>query len=92
MMPEITLLGWFHNILGISSIILGFYSFFSFKLISWNKIPSRVYLILTFITALSSLAIYNQGGFGIAHIMGVLALLAVFCGIYVEKTKILGSS
>ncbi|EJP72708.1 MAG: hypothetical protein NT02SARS_0998 [SAR86 cluster bacterium SAR86B] len=34
--------------------------------------------------------IYNQGGFGIAHILGVLTLLAVVIGIFVEKTLILG--
>ena len=89
-MPEITLIGWFHTVIGIVSILLGFYSFFSFKLLSWNKIPSRIYLVLTFITAVTALAIYNQGGFGIAHIMGVLAVLAVLCGVYVERTRILG--
>ena len=89
-MPEITLIGWFHTLIGIASILLGFYSFFSFKLLSWNKIPSRIYLVLTFITAVTALAIYNQGGFGIAHIMGVLAVLAVLCGVHVERTRILG--
>ena len=89
-MPDITLLGWFHTLLGIASILLGFFSFFSFKLLSWNKIPSRIYLVLTFITAVSALGIYNQGGFGIAHVMGVLAVLAVLCGVYVERTRILG--
>ena len=89
-MPEITLTGWFHTVLGIASIILGLYSFFSFKLLSWNNIASRIYLVLTFITAVTALSIYNQGGFGIAHVMGVLAVLAVFCGIYVEKTRVLG--
>ena len=74
---EITLIGWFHTVIGIASILLGFYSFFSFKLLSWNKIPSRIYLVLTFITAVTALAIYNQGGFGIAHVMGVLAVLAL---------------
>ena len=89
-MPDITLLGWFHTVLGIASILLGFFSFISFKLLSWNKIPSRIYLVLTFITALSALGICNQGGFGVAHVMGVLAVLAVLCGVYVERTRILG--
>ena len=63
-MPEITLIGWFHTVIGIASILLGFYSFFSFKLLSWNKIPSRVYLVLTFITAVIFLfAIYFLNNF-----------------------------
>ena len=86
-MPDITLLGWFHTVLGIASILLGFFSLFSFKFLSWNKIPSRIYLVLTFITALSALGIYNQGRFGIAHVMGVLAVLAVLCGYMLRELE-----
>ena len=89
-MPEITLLGWFHTICGILSIIIILYVLFQYKLISFNQNLSRLYLFLTFITAFSSLLIYNQGGFGIAHILGILTLLAVLAGIFVEKTLILG--
>lgn len=89
-MPEITLLGWFHTICGILSIIIVLYVLFQYKLISFNQNLSRLYLFLTFITAFSSLLIYNQGGFGIAHILGILTLLAVLAGIFVEKTLILG--
>ena len=89
-MPEITLLGWFHTIFGILSISIVLYVLFRHKLISFNQNLSRLYLFLTFITAFTSLLIYNQGGFGIAHILGVLTLLAVIAGIFVEKTLILG--
>jgi uncharacterized membrane protein len=89
-MPEITLLGWFHTICGILSIIIVLYVLFQYKLISFNQNLSRLYLFLTFITAFSSLLIYNQGGFGIAHILGILTLSAVLAGIFVEKTLILG--
>jgi hypothetical protein len=37
------------------------------------------------------LAIYNQGGFRIAHVLAVLTLLALIAGIIVEKTYMLGS-
>jgi len=89
-MPEITLLGWFHTICGILSIIIVLYVLFQHKLISIKQNLSKLYLLLTFITAFSSLLIYNQGGFGIAHILGVLTLLAVVVGIFVEKTLMLG--
>ena len=89
-MPEITLLGWFHTIFGILSISIVLYVLFRHKLISFNQNLSRLYLFLTFITAFTSLLIYNQGSFGIAHILGVLTLLAVIAGIFVEKTLILG--
>ena len=36
-------------------------------------------------------AIYNQGGFGIAHVLGVLTLFALFVGMIVEKKELFGS-
>ena len=89
-MPAITLLGWFPTICGILSILIVLYVLFRHKLISFQQNLSKLYLLLTFITASSSLLIYNQGGFGIAHILGVLTLLAVVTGIFIEKTLILG--
>ena len=89
-MPTITLLGWFHTICGILSILIVLYVLLRHKLISFEQNLSKLYLLLTFITAFSSLLIYNQGGFGIAHILGVLTLAALVAGIFIEKTLILG--
>ena len=89
-MPAITLMGWFHTICGILSILIVLYVLFKYKLISFKQQLSKVYLFLTFITAFSSLLIYNQGDFGIAHFLGVLTLLAVIFGVLVEKTLMLG--
>ncbi len=36
----------------------------------------KVYLFLTLILAGSALGIYNRGGFGIAHVLAVLKLIA----------------
>ena len=89
-MPTITLLGWFHTICGILSILIVLYVLLRHKLISFEQNLSKLYLLLTSITAFSSLFIYNQGGFGIAHILGVLTLAALVAGIFIEKTLILG--
>jgi uncharacterized membrane protein len=89
-MPAISMLGWFHTVCGIFSILIVLYVLFKYRLISYEQILSRIYLFLTFITASSSLLIYNQGGFGIAHFLGVLTVLAVVSGVLVEKTLILG--
>ena len=36
-------------------------------------------------------AVYNQGGFRIAHVLAILTLLALMAGTIVEKTYMLGS-
>ena len=90
-MPEMTLLGWFHTIVGVVALISGFYTIFKYKVISLEEPSGKLYLISTLIVAGSALGIYNQGGFGIAHMLAVLALIALLGGVIMEKGKLFGS-
>ena len=89
-MPEITLLGWLHTFLGISAISIGVYEIAKNKHLSIDSSTSKVYFWLTFFTAITALNIYNQGGFGIAHILAVLALIALFVGWMTETFDLAG--
>ena len=90
-MPEMTLLGWFHTIVGVVALISGFYTIFKYKVISLEEPSGKLYLISTLIVAGSALGIYNQGGFGIAHMLAVLTLIALLWGVIMEKGKLFGS-
>ena len=90
-MPEMTLLGWFHTIVGVVALISGFYTIFKYKVISLEEPSGKLYLISTLIVAGSALGIYNQGGFGIAHMLAVLTLIALLVGVIMEKGKLFGS-
>jgi len=90
-MPEMTLLGWFHTIVGVVALISGFYTIFKYKVISLEEPTGKLYLISTLIVAGSALGIYNQGGFGIAHMLAVLTLIALLGGVIMEKGKLFGS-
>ena len=90
-MPEMTLLGWFHTIIGVGAVLSGFYTIFKYKVISLEEFTGKLYLFLTLIVAGSALGIYNQGGFGIAHVLAVLTLIAIAGGFVMEKTKLFGS-
>ena len=89
-MPEMTLLGWFHTILGIGALASAFYTLFKYKIISLDNRSGKLYVLVTIIVAGSALGIYNQGGFGIAHWLAVLTLVAVSGGIIMEKFKWFG--
>tara|TARA_B100001057_G_scaffold301091_2_gene301281 strand:- start:852 stop:1343 length:492 start_codon:yes stop_codon:yes gene_type:complete len=89
-MPAISFLGWAHTILGISALLIGFYSLAKYKFIKARNLSGEIYLFATLIVAISSLFIYHQGGFGPAHFMGVLAVVAVVVGFIAEKKKIFG--
>ncbi len=90
-MPEMTLLGWFHTVLGIAAILIGFYTVAKDKVIAWEVQSGKIYIILTFIVAATALMIYNQGGFGIAHILAVLTLVALAGGFIMERFSLFGS-
>ena len=91
MLPPITFLGRIHTGCGIAAILIGAYALNKYKVISFSERASKIYLLLTLITASTALAIYNQGGFSIAHVLAILTLLALIAGTTVEKTYMLGS-
>ncbi|MEM7277475.1 MAG: hypothetical protein AAF385_05050 [Pseudomonadota bacterium] len=88
-MPEITLLGWFHTIIGVIALVAGFYTLAVNKIITLRQHAGQIYLALTFITAITALMIYNQGGFGPAHILAILTLLALVAGFLVTRISAL---
>ena len=76
--------------MGISALLIGFYSLIKYRFIKAKNLSGEIYLFATLIVATSSLFIYHQGGFGPAHVMGVLAILAVLVGYVTEKKRIFG--
>ena len=90
-MPEMTVLGWFHTILGILAVLSGFYSLYKYKIITPKESSGKLYVMVTLLVAGSALGIYNQGGFGIAHVLAVLTLIALAGGYIMEKFKWFGS-
>jgi len=89
-MPDMTLLGWFHTLLGVVALVTAFYTLFKYKVISLTNLSGKLYVMATVIVAVTALGIYNQGGFGIAHWLAVLTLVAVFGGVIMEKLKLFG--
>ena len=89
-MPEMTILGWFHTIFGVFALVTAFYTLRHYKVISMDNLAGKLYVYITIFVAGSALAIYNQGGFGVAHWLAVLTLVAVFGGMVMEKFQLFG--
>ena len=89
-MPEISLFGWFHTGIAIIALIAGFYSLAKFKFILLEHKAGKIYLICTLIAAASALAIFRHGGFGAAHGLAVLTLLALAIGTIAATTRLFG--
>ena len=89
-MPEITPLGWFHTVMGIIALLSGGFALVKFKEITLQSRSGQIYLATTLITAATALAIYQHGGFGAAHGLAVLTLLALAVGTLAATTNLFG--
>ena len=89
-MPEISLLGWFHTILGIIALGSGGYTLIKRKEISPQHRAGQIYLLATLVTALSALGIFQHGGFGAAHGLAVLTLIGLSVGSLAAFTRVFG--
>jgi uncharacterized membrane protein len=90
-MSEITAFGWFHTVIGVLALLSGFYTLARYKVIRFSQPTGRAYLLLTLVAAASALGIYEHGGFGVAHGLAVLTIVAVLVGATAEKTGIFGA-
>jgi uncharacterized membrane protein len=84
-MPEISLLGWFHTIIAIIALVCGFYTLAVYKIIHSETRTGCIYLVCTLVAAATALMIYRHNGFGPAHALAVLTLLALVGGYLVTK-------
>ena len=87
-MPEITLLGWIHTIIAIIALLAGFYTLAFYKVITPQQKSGQLYLVCTLIAAVTALMIYQHGGFGPAHGLAVLTLLALAAGVAVTRIAV----
>ena len=89
-MPAMTMLGWFHTIMGVLALLLAIAAIRKYGFIRSTDREGAPYLVVTVVVAGSALGIYNQGGFGIAHYLAVLTLAAAFGGFVLERLNLFG--
>ena len=91
MISDITLLGWFHSIVGILAIASGVYSLGRYRIIDVNSMLGKFYIASTSVVCASSLLIYNAtGSFNLAHILSILVLGAFGFAYGINKYPITG--
>lgn len=89
-MPEITLVGWFHTVLGVVSIAAGIYSLARYRVVRSSNRSGALFLLCTLVTAATALTIFQNDGFNIAHLLAIMTLLAVAVGWLAECRRLGG--
>jgi uncharacterized membrane protein len=86
----LTQLGIFHTLLGLIALIFGFWALVRYREILLTNRLGQIYLLTTLVTAVTSLGIFQHGGFGPPHGLAMLTLLALALGTLAATSQLFG--
>ena len=87
----ISLIGWFHTIVGIGGILTGIYLLVRYKSINiWSSL-GMFYIICTLLASGSSFFIFSAtGSFNGAHVLSLLTILAIIAAFILDRFNLFG--
>jgi uncharacterized membrane protein len=86
----LTTLGVFHTAVGLTALVYGFWSLVRYKQISPRNRIGQIYILTTFVTAVTALGIYQRGGFGFQHVLAILTVVGLALGTLAGTSTIFG--
>ncbi len=76
-MLGLTSLGVIHTAFSLVAVAAGIVAFFRYKEISPRTLAGKVYIFTTVVTCLTGFGIFQHGGFGKPHALGIITLVAL---------------
>jgi hypothetical protein len=70
-------LGIIHTVIGVIAVIAGIIALVRARRITSENATGQVYLWGTVLTCLTGFGIFNQGGFNVAHVLGIITLVVL---------------
>ncbi|MGH8857581.1 MAG: hypothetical protein ACREXG_06080, partial [Polaromonas sp.] len=86
----LTPLGLFHTAISLIAVAAGLIAFFRDKEILARTMLGKVYIVTTVLTCLTGFGIFQHGGFGKAHVLGIVTLLVLLLAAVAGRSKLLG--
>jgi len=86
----LTALGTFHTAISLVAVVAGLIALFRDKAISPNNLVGKIYIWTTVITCLTGFGIFQHGGFGKPHVLGIITLVVLGIAALAGKTKLFG--
>jgi len=86
----LTTLGTGHTAFSLVAVAVGLYLLIRYKEISPRTLAGKVYIVTTLVTALSGFGIFQHGGFGKPHVLGVLTVLVIGVALAAGYTALFG--
>jgi uncharacterized membrane protein len=89
-MLGLTPLGTFHTAVSLIAVVVGFIALIRDKQISPRNMLGKIYVITTVITCLTGFGIFQHGGFGKPHILGIITLVVLGIAAVAGYSKVFG--
>jgi uncharacterized membrane protein len=87
----LTSLGIVHTIISLFAVGAGAIALIRDRKISWNNALGKFYIVTTIVVCLTGFGIFQHGGFGKPHALGIITLLVIGAAFAAgEKTKLFG--
>ena len=86
----LTQLGVIHTAISLIAVAAGLIAFFRDKEISPRNGVGKIYIIATILTCLTGFGIFQHGGFGKPHVLGIITLIVLGIAYVAGYTKFYG--
>ena len=86
----LTQLGMFHTAISLIAVVAGAIALFRYREISPRNGLGKTYIITTVITALTGFGIFQHGGFGPPHMLGIITLVVLAIAFAAGRTRLFG--
>lgn len=84
----LTGLGLFHTLISLVAVAAGIVSFVRDKQIVPTTFVGKVYVVTTIVTCLTGFGIFEHGGFGKAHVLGLITLVTLMLAAWVTRSSL----
>ena len=85
----LTSLGVFHTAISLIAVATGAVALIRDKKIAWDNSIGKIYIITTIIVCLTGFGIFQHGGFGKPHTLGVITLIVLAIAFAAGKKTML---
>lgn len=80
-------LGIFHTIIGISAIVAAIIGFVKYSRINLGALSGKVYFYTTLITSVTALGISKHGGFNAGHVFSLFIIILIAVAYFLFSNK-----
>jgi uncharacterized membrane protein len=86
----LTTLGIVHTVISLVAVAAGLIALIRDREISSQNRTGKIYVITTILTCLTGFGIFQHGGFGKPHVLGIITLLVLGVAAMAEKSRFFG--